>query len=111
MQTDVTKLTVAFRNFAKVLKTRPSARLYRHYSHTIATTRFATSGKALPVQHNTPQHTQRTQNSGNHEYTELIYTKQNAISRFTPPKKKAWYGNKMTALMKRTRLHRCRGFR
>jgi len=93
-QTDVTKLTVAFLSFAETSKNHPSARLYHHDSHTIATRRFATSGKALPVQHNTPQHTQRTQNSGNHEYTELIHTKQNAISRFIHLKKKYDMGTK-----------------
>jgi hypothetical protein len=87
-QTDVTKLTVAFRNFVKAPKNCPSARLYLHDVHTIAATRFGTSEKALPVQHNTAQHTQRTQNSGNHEDTELIYTKQNAVSRLTPLQKK-----------------------
>ena len=56
-RTDMTKLTVALRSFVKAPKNRPSARLYRHDSHTIAATRFATSGKELPVQHNTPQHT------------------------------------------------------
>jgi hypothetical protein len=87
-QTDVTKLTVGFRSFVKAPKNCPSPRLYVHDVDTTAATRFATSGKSLPVQHNTAQHTQRTQNSGNPEDTDLIYTKQNAISRFTPLKKK-----------------------
>jgi hypothetical protein len=97
----MTKLTVGFRSFVKAPKNCPSPRLCLHDFDTTAATSFATSVKSLPVQHNTAQHTQRTQNSGNPEDTDLIYTKQNAVSRFTPLKK-TWYGNKTIALMKRT---------